>query len=109
VAPFRRPPVRATSSRICGRLRPESAALRFWWSVSFGLRPGLTPRAFARSRLSLVLVRIRSRSNSASPPWPYVAVGGRRRRRRGGVGGRSTGTDRRPSPISFAISERRCE
>jgi len=37
-------------------------------SVSFGLRPSLTPRAIARSRPSAVRARINPFSNSASPP-----------------------------------------
>jgi hypothetical protein len=35
-------------------------ASRFWCSVSFGLRPSLTPRALARSRPSLIRARIKS-------------------------------------------------
>ncbi len=52
-------------------------ASRFWCSVNFGLRPSLTPRAFARSRHSPVPARIRSRSNrelgaavAAAYGWP---------------------------------------
>src|SRR5262249_14039504 len=36
--------------------------------VSFGGRPNLTPRAFARCLPSVVRARISSRSNSARPP-----------------------------------------
>ena len=39
-----------------------------WAGDSFGRRPSLTPRAFARTRPSLVRERMRSRSNSARPP-----------------------------------------
>ena len=52
-------------------------ASRFWYSVNFGLRPSLTPWAFARSRHSPVRARIRSRSNreldaavAAAYGWP---------------------------------------
>jgi hypothetical protein len=46
----------------------RAIASRRWWPVSFGLRPRITPLAFARSRPSPVRVRISSRSNSANPP-----------------------------------------
>jgi hypothetical protein len=47
--------------------RRAIASLR-WCPVSFGLRPKITPLAFARARPSPVRVRISSRSNSARPP-----------------------------------------
>jgi hypothetical protein len=53
----------AVSSQRSRRL----IAWRFWWSVSFGLRPIFTPFALARSRPSPVRALINSRSNSASP------------------------------------------
>ena len=50
---------------------PDRLAL--WCSVSFRLRPSLTPRAFARSRPSLVRAPIQSRSNSALCGEPHNA------------------------------------
>jgi len=58
---------RAMSVSTSPASRRAIASLR-WWPVSFGLRPRMTPLAFARSRPSPVRVRISSRSNSANPP-----------------------------------------